>query len=76
MCGLEKCDPNDVKRPSVSPTDRRLFLAGTLALSLANVKLTEAQAAKGFPSIKQPQMAARSAPIFPRLIQRTRQWLF
>ena len=51
MCDLEKCDPNDLSRPPVSPTDRRLFLAGALALPLAtilaNVDLAEAQAAKG-----------------------------
>ena len=51
VCDLEDCDPNDVSRPSASPTDRRLFLAGTLALPLAdilaNVVLAEAQAAKG-----------------------------
>ena len=56
MCDLENCDPNDLSRPSVSPTDRRLFLAGALALPLAtilaNVDLAEAQAAKGV-SIKQ-----------------------
>ena len=77
MCDLENCDPNDLSRPSVSPTDRRLFLAGALALPLAtilaNVYLAEAQAAKGV-SIKQPQMAERSAPILQRLIKRTRQW--
>jgi len=81
MCDLENCDPNDLSRPSVSPTDRRLFLAGALALPLAtilaNVDLAEAQAAKGV-SINQtkPQMAARSAPILPRLIKRTHQWSF
>jgi hypothetical protein len=37
MCDLENCDPNDLSRPSVSPTDRRLFLAGTLALPLATI---------------------------------------
>jgi carboxymethylenebutenolidase len=49
MCDLENCDPNDVSRPSVSPADRWLFLAGALALTLAtilaNVELAEAQAA-------------------------------
>lgn len=49
MCDLENYDPNDVSRPSVSPTDWRLFLAGELALPLAtapdNVELAEAQAA-------------------------------
>ena len=48
MCDLENSDPNDVSRPSVSPTDRRSFLAGALALTLAaipaNVELTKAQA--------------------------------
>ena len=52
MCDLENSDPNDVSRPSVSPTDRRSFLAGALALTLAaipaNVELAEAQAASGF----------------------------
>ena len=51
MCDLENSDPNDVSRPSVSPTDWRLFLAGALALTLAtipaNVELAEAQAAWG-----------------------------
>ena len=37
MCDLENCDPNDLSRPSVSPTDRRLFLAGALALPLATI---------------------------------------
>ena len=72
MCDLENSDPNDVSRPSVSPTDRRLFLAGALALPLAtipaNVELAEVQAAWGV-SINQNQMAARSAPILPRLIK-------
>ena len=72
MCNLENCDPNDVPRPSVPPTDRQLFLADALALTLgtvlANVKLVEAQAAKGV-SINQLQMVARSAPILPRLIK-------
>ena len=51
MWDLENSDPNDVSRPSVSTTDRRLFLAGVLALPLAtipaNVELAEAQAAYG-----------------------------
>ena len=51
MCDLENSKPNDVSRPSVSTTDRWLFLAGTLALPLAtipaNVELDEAQAALG-----------------------------
>ena len=49
MHDLENTDPNDVSRSSVSPADRRLFLAGALALTLANipanVELAEAQAA-------------------------------
>ena len=49
MYDLENSDSNDVSRPSVSPIDRRLFLADTLALSLAtvpaNVELAEAQSA-------------------------------
>ena len=60
-----------MSQPSVAPTDWRLFLAGTLALPLAtipaNVELAEVQAAWGV-SINQNQMAARSAPILPRLI--------
>jgi carboxymethylenebutenolidase len=48
---LQNCYPNDVSSLSVSPTDRRLFLAGTLTLTLAtilaNVELAKAQAAKG-----------------------------
>ena len=68
MCNLENCDQNDVSRSSVFPTDQDLFLAGALALPqtliLANVKLAQAQAAKGV-SINQPQMVARSAPIWP-----------
>ena len=54
MYDLEKSDPNDVSRSSVSPSDRRLFLAGALALTLAtitaNVELAEAQAAWGVSS--------------------------
>ena len=46
VCDLEDCDPNDVSRPSVSPTDRRLFLAGELPLPLTNIELAEAQATK------------------------------
>ena len=46
---LENPDPNDVPRSSVSPADRRLFLACVLALTLAtipaNVELAETQAA-------------------------------
>ena len=76
ICDQENSDPNDVSRPSVSPIDRRLFLAGELALSLAtipaNVELAEAQAAWGV-SINQPPTAARLAPILPKLIERTRQ---
>ena len=68
MCNLENYDPNDVPRPSAPPTDRRLFLAGALALPLAtvltNVELVEAQAAKGV-SFNQRQMAARSATNLP-----------
>ena len=62
MCDLENCDPNDLSKPSVSPTDRRLFLAGALALPLAtilaNVDLAEAQAAKGV-SINQSTINGR-----------------
>ena len=46
---LENSDPNDVSRSSVSPADRRLFLAGALALTLAtipaSVELAKTQAA-------------------------------
>ena len=49
MHDLENTDPNDVSRSSVSPADRRLFLAGAFALTLAtipaNIELAEAQAA-------------------------------
>ena len=49
MYYLENPDPNDVSRSSVSPADRRLFLASALALTLAtipaNVELAETQAA-------------------------------
>ena len=62
MYDLEKSDPNDVSRSSVSPSDRRLFLAGALALTLAtitaNVELAEAQAAKGV-SINQATINGR-----------------
>ena len=48
MCDLENSDPSDVSRPSASPIDRWLFLAGALALTLAtipaNVELAKAQA--------------------------------
>ena len=67
MCDLENCDPNDLSRPSVSPTDRRLFLAGALALPLAtilaNVDLAEAQAAKGV-SINQTTADGRSVSAY------------
>jgi len=67
ICDLENCDPNDLSRPSVSPTDRRLFLAGALALPLAtilaNVDLAEAQAAKGV-SIKQTTADGRTVSAY------------
>jgi carboxymethylenebutenolidase len=67
MCDLENCDPNDLSRPSVSPTDRRLFLAGALALPLAtilaNVDLAEAQAAKGV-SINQTTADGRTVSAY------------
>ena len=51
MCDLENSDPNDVSRPSVSPINRRLFLADALALLRAtipaNVEPAQAQAAGG-----------------------------
>ena len=63
MCDLENSDPIDVSRPSVSPTDWRLFLAGTLALKLAtipaNVKIAKAQAAPGV-SINQATSSGRT----------------
>jgi carboxymethylenebutenolidase len=37
MGDLENYDPNDLSRPSVSPTDRRLFLASALAPPLATI---------------------------------------
>ena len=49
MYYLENPNPIGVSRSSVSPADRRLFLAGALALTLAtipaNVELAETQAA-------------------------------
>jgi len=49
MCDLENSDPNDVSRPSASPTDWQLFLAVTLAVPLAaipaNAELAEARTA-------------------------------
>jgi hypothetical protein len=49
MYYLENSDHNDVSRSFVSPADRRLFVAGVLARTLAtipaNVELAEAQAA-------------------------------
>ena len=63
----ENPDPNDVSRSSVSPADRRLFLAGALALPLAtilaNVDLAEAQAAKGV-SIKQTTADGRTVSAY------------
>ena len=55
MCDLENSGPNDVSRPSVLPTDRWLFLAGALTLSLAaipaNVEATKTQTAKALPKL-------------------------
>ena len=55
MCDLENSGPIDVSRPSVSPTDRWLFLAGGLAQPLAaipaNVESTRAHAAKALPKL-------------------------
>ena len=49
MYYLENSVPNDVSLSSVSPADRRLLLAGALALTLAtipaNVELAETRAA-------------------------------
>jgi len=51
MCDLNNCNPNTGPRPTVSATDRRLFLAGAMALPLAtilaHVDLAHAQASKG-----------------------------
>ena len=64
---LENCYPNDVSWPSVSPTARRLFLAGaltlTLATILANVELAKAQAAKGV-SINQSTADGRTVSAY------------
>jgi hypothetical protein len=49
MYDVENPNFNDVSRSSLAPADRRLFLAGALALTLAtipaNVELAEAQTA-------------------------------
>ena len=54
MYDVENPNFNDVSRSSLAPADRRLFLAGALALTLAtipaNVELAEAQAASGVSS--------------------------
>ena len=67
VCDLEDCDLNDVSRPWASPTDRRLFFAGALALPLAdvlaNVELSKAQAAKGV-SINQTTVNSRSVSTY------------
>ena len=67
MCDLENCGPNDLSRPSVSSTDRRLFLAGkltlTLATVLANAELAKAQAAKGV-SINQSTADGRTVSAY------------
>ena len=78
MCDLENCASNDLSQPSVSPTDRRLFLSGAVALSLAtilaNVDLAEAQAAKGV-SIKQTTADGRTvSAYFAEADKKTRQW--
>ena len=68
ICDLENSDSNDVSQPSVSPIDRRLSLAGALALSLAtipaNVELAEAQAAQGV-SINQTTSNGRTVSPYP-----------
>ena len=55
MCDLENSGLNDVSRPSLSPTNRWLFLSGALALTLAaiaaNAEAAEAQAAKALPKL-------------------------
>ena len=55
MCDLENSGPNDVSRPLIPPTDRWLFLAGALALTLAaipaNVEAAKAQATKALPKL-------------------------
>jgi len=67
MCDLENCYTHDLSRPSVSPTDRRLFLAGAMALPivkiLANVDLAEAQATKGV-SINQSTADGRTVSAY------------
>ena len=66
MFDLENSDPNDMSRPPVSRTGRRLFLAGALALKLAtipaNVELAEAQAAQDV-SINQPTSNGRTVSV-------------
>ena len=55
MCDLKNSVPNDVSRPSVSPTDRWLFLASELAVPLAaipaNVEAAKTQGAKALPKL-------------------------
>jgi carboxymethylenebutenolidase len=67
MCDLETCNPNDPRRPAVSATDRRLFLAGAMALPLAtilgHVDLAEAQASKGV-TISQTTADGRSVSAY------------
>jgi carboxymethylenebutenolidase len=51
MCDLDNCNPRAGGKPRVSAQDRRLFLAGALALPLAtilaDIDLARAEAAKG-----------------------------
>ena len=51
MCDMKNCNPHAGPKPIVSANDRRLFLAGAMALPLAtilaHVDLAHAQASKG-----------------------------
>ena len=51
MCDLNNCNPHAGSKPIVSATERRLFLAGAMALPIATilayVDLAHAQASKG-----------------------------
>ena len=51
MCDIENCNPQGSDRPTVSASDRRLFMQGLMALPLAtilaDVDLAHAEASKG-----------------------------
>ena len=51
MCDIENCHPQGSNRPTVSASDRRLFMQGLMALPLAtipaDVDLAHAEAGKG-----------------------------